>query len=87
MIKMGIKINGKKFEFNSDIRLGILELMERGNTLTMKQLKIVLKELLEPDPTPKELFNIKSSMSTKIFTEFAKFIQGNSTEIKKKLST
>ncbi len=84
---MGIKINGKQYEFNSDIRLGILELMERGDTLSIKQLKMVLKELLIPNPTPKELFNIKTSTSTKIFTEFSKFIQGNSTEIKKKLST
>ncbi|KKL23238.1 hypothetical protein LCGC14_2427390, partial [marine sediment metagenome] len=26
---MGIEINGKQYEFNPDIRLGILELMER----------------------------------------------------------
>ena len=84
---MGIEINGKKYEFNSDIRLGILELMERGDVLSAKQLKMILRELLEPNPTPKELFNIKSSMATKIFTDFSDFIRENSTEIKKKLST
>ena len=84
---MGIKINGKQYEFNSDIRLGILELMERGDTLSIKQLKMVLKELLIPNPTPKELFNIKTSTSTKIFMEYSLFMEGNSTEIKKKLSS
>ena len=83
---MGIEINGKQYEFNPDIRLGILELMERFGKLTIKQLKMVLKELLIPKLTPKELFNIKPSVSTKIFKEFSRFVKGNSTEIKKKLS-
>ena len=84
---MGIEINGKQYEFNPDIRLGILELMERFGKLTVKQLKMVLRELLIPKLTPKELFNLKPSISTKIFREFSKFMRENSIEIKKKLST
>ena len=83
---MGIKINGKQYEFNPDIRLGILGLIEKGG-LTIKQLKMVFSELLIPTPTQKELFNIKASGSSKIFSKYMEFLQRNLVEIKKKLST
>ena len=84
---MGIEINGKKYKFNLDIRLGILELMEKTHLLNTKQFKIIAKELLIPKPTPKELFNIKTSDMKKIFSGFNKAMRGESAEIKKKLSS
>ena len=84
---MEIEINGKKYKFNSDIRLGILEMMEKGDILTVKQIKMVLKELLIPRPTPKEMFNIRTSDSKRIFLGFTEAMGEKSAEIKKKLST
>lgn len=83
---MGIEINGKHYEFNLDIRLGILALMERGSQINIKQLRIIIKELLIPNPTPKELFNMKTSDRNRVFEGFTKATLGESTEIKKKLS-
>ena len=81
-----IEINGKEYSFNPDVRLGILGMIEKRN-FTIKQLKIIFRELLIPTPTAKELFDIKSSVSSKIFSEYTKFVQKNSAEIKKKLSS
>ncbi len=83
---MGIEINGKKYEFNPDIRLGILELMENVSKLNIKQFRMIFKEILIPNPTPKELFNIKTSHIEKIFSGFTESIQREVVRTKKKLS-
>jgi len=61
--------------------------MEKENRLTTKQFKIIAKELLIPKPTPKELFNIRTSDMKKIFVGFYEAMQGESTKTKKKLSS
>jgi len=86
VIKLGIEINGKEYGFNPDVRLGILGLIE-GGSLNIKQLKMIFRELLIPTPTPKELFNMKTSVSSEIFLKYTEFIQRNLAEIKKKLSS
>lgn len=84
---MGVKINGKEYSFNLDVRLGILELMDRIETLEVKHIKLILRELLRPVPTSKELFNIKKSDIEKIFKAFTEDIKKESAEYKKKLSS
>lgn len=84
---MGIEINGKKYKFNPDVRLGILDMMERGDVKTIKKLKMVLKELLMPNPSPKELFNIRQKDSEKIFIAYGEYIGEELVETKKKLSS
>lgn len=84
---MGIDINKKHYEFNSDVRLGILEMMEDMSKAKLKHIKIILKEILIPTPTPKELFNFRRSHSEKIFKLYGEFIDKETAEIKKKLST
>ena len=84
---MGIEINGKEYGFNSDIRLGVLELLERQDQLKMKHVKLVIKEILVPNPTPKELFNIRKSQLFKIMEKYKEHMERESSEIKKKRST
>lgn len=82
---MSIKINGKEYGFNTDVRLGILEMME-GKDLSIKRIRIILKEILLPTPTSKETFNVKKSQIEPIFKAFGKYMSNESTEFKKKLS-
>jgi len=84
---MGIMVNNKLYEFNLDIRLGILEMMEKAENLTLKHIRMLLKEILRPKPKPKELFNIKKSQFEKILEEFGKEMEKETEEAKKKLST
>ena len=82
---MSIKINGKEYGFNTDIRLGILEMME-GKDLSIKRIRIILKEILIPVPTSKETFNVKKSQIETIFKAFGKYMSKETDEFKKKLS-
>ena len=82
---MSIKINGKEYGFNTDIRLGILEMME-GKDLSIKRIRIILKEILIPVPTSKETFNVKKSKIEPIFRAFGKYMIKETDEFKKKLS-
>ena len=82
---MSIKINGKEYGFNTDIRLGILEMME-GKDLSIKRIRIILKEILLPMPTSKETFNVKKSQIETIFKAFGKYMSKETDEFKKKLS-
>ena len=83
---MGIKINGKEFGYNLDIRLGILELMDRAEDLGVKEIKLVIKEVLIPRPTNKEYFNFKRSDTERIMKGFTEEMKRESAELKKKLS-
>ena len=84
---MGIEVNGKKFGFNLDVRLGILELMDRADKLDVKHIKIILKEILRPIPTGKDLFNVRRSDIENIMEAFIKKMEIESAEYKKKLSS
>ena len=78
-----IKLNGKDYDFNSDLRLGVLEIMERKD-LSVKHFRIILKDILSPTPNAKELFNIRQSQIERVMKAFGKFMEKESTEIKKK---
>lgn len=84
---MGVIVNGKEYTFNLDVRLGILELMDRIEDLQIKHLKMIVKELLRPIPTSKELFNVKRSDMNKIMEAFTEEMKKESAEFKKKLSS
>lgn len=83
---MAIEVNGKKYGFNSDVRLGVLELAENIDNIKMKHIKLILREILIPTPTNKELFNIRKSQLLEIMKKYGNFMEKESTEIKKKLS-
>ncbi|KKN18361.1 hypothetical protein LCGC14_0956530 [marine sediment metagenome] len=83
---MDIKINGKEYRFNPDVRLGILELAENVEKIHMKQIKMILKEILRPSPNAKEYFNIKKSQLIEIMEQYGEFMEQESSEIKKKRS-
>ena len=83
---MGIVINKKEYKFNPDVRLGILELAENMDQISMKHIKLILREILIPSPNAKEYFNIRKSQVTKIMEEYGEFMEQESSEIKKKLS-
>ena len=84
---MSININGKKYGFNSDVRLGILELAENVENISMKHIRLILKEILKPSPTQKEYFNIRKSQVETIMEKFNDYMEKESVEIKKKRST
>lgn len=83
---MDIMINEVLYEFNLDVRLGILELAETTKDLQIKHIKLILKEILRPVPTTKQLFNIKKSQFQEIMKKFGEAIVKESAESKKKLS-
>ena len=83
---MSIEVNKKKYGFNSDVRLGVLELVENLNDLQMKHIRLILKEILVPSPTNKEFFNVRKSQLIEIMKEYSKYMETESAEIKKKLS-
>ena len=83
---MSININGKDYRFNSDVRLGVLELAENLDNISMKHIKIILREILTPSPNAKEYFNIRKSQLTVIMEKYGEYMEQESSEIKKKRS-
>jgi len=87
-----ININGKDYKINLDIRLGTEKLMRLvyanpENPKNPKYLDIVLKDLLIPSPTDKEIFNFRLSDREKIFKLFAEESSKTDADFKKKRST
>ena len=81
---MEIELNGKVFEYNDDVRFGVIELM-RKDPEKLKNIKIFLKEILIPNPTAKEIFNFRESQIRNIIEEYGKFRTQDNIESKKKL--
>lgn len=72
-----LEINGKEYRINMDTRWGTKKLMKKinddiRNLDNMKYLELIIKDLLIPSPTAKEMFNFRDSDIEKIFEEFSK---------------
>jgi len=82
---MDIKINGKTFKFNDDIKFGILEMIEKQKS-DAKSMKRFWREALIPTPSEKEMYNFRESDIINIFVAWKKFREEQTIEFKKKLS-
>ena len=82
---MDITINGKKFIFNDDVRLGVLMQLQKDPE-SMDTLFLFFKEVLVPSPTTKELDNFRQSDMERIFEKWGVLQNEKIIETKKKLS-
>ena len=80
-----IKINGKEYKFNSDIRLGIMEAMETHSE-DIRVIKLFIKEVLIPSPTSKEMFEFRKSDMIRLMEDYSEFQKEETIDFKKKLS-
>lgn len=80
---MEIEINDKKYKINEDPRFGVMELLMKSPE-DPKYIRLFLKEILIPTPTPKEIFNFKKSDIVNIMSVFSDIEQEESLELKKK---
>ena len=86
-----IEINGKEYEVNEDLKWGTEQLMNRiqkdpQGPNVERYIKAILKDILIPDPTNKEMFNFRKSDIERIFKEYTKDVKDVNTDFKKKLS-
>jgi len=86
-----IVINGKKYEINLDIKLGTRKMMKKiqkkpENPKNEDYLEPILKDILIPKPTNKQLLEFKISDIEKVFNEFAVEMEALDTEFKQKLT-
>lgn len=86
-----VEINGKEYKLNLDLKLGTQKLMrkilnEPQNKENQKYLEMVLKDLLIPAPTVKELFHFRFSDVERIFNELEEDADKTDADFKKKLS-
>lgn len=80
---MEIEINGKKYKIDDNPRFGVMELLMKSPE-DPKYIRLFLKEVLIPTPTPKEIFNFRKSDIENIMDMFNKSEQEDSLELKKK---
>ncbi|MFX1296297.1 MAG: hypothetical protein ACFFD2_15780 [Promethearchaeota archaeon] len=80
---MEIEINGKKYKIDDNPRFGVMELLMKSPE-DPKYIRLFLKEVLIPTPTPKEIFNFRKSDIENIMDIFNKSEQEDSLELKKK---
>jgi len=86
-----VKVNGKEYKINMDLKLGTQKLMriiyeDPQNEKNQKYLEMVLKDILIPTPTVRELFNFRNSDVERIFRSLEKDADETDTDFKKKLS-
>ena len=86
-----IKINGKNYKINLDLKLGTRKMMKKiqknpENPKNEDYLEPILKDVLLPKPTNKQLLEFKISDIEKVFNEFSVEMQKLDTEFKKKLT-
>ena len=86
-----IKINGKDFEINLDIRWGTQKLMRKiqkdmENPDNDKYMEYIMKDLLIPSPSNKEMMNFRRSDIEYIFEAFADEAESKDKDFKKKRS-
>ena len=84
-------INGKEYKINMDLKWGTQKLMKKinddpKNLENLRFLEIIVKDILIPPPTGKELFNFRNSDIERIFEEFADDNKEVNADFKKKLS-
>lgn len=86
-----VKVNGKEYKINLDLKLGTQKLMRKildspQNKENQKYLEMVLKDLLIPAPTVKELFHFRFSDVERIFSKLEEDADEIDGDFKKKLS-
>lgn len=86
-----ITINGKEFEINLNIRWGTQKLMRRiqsnlENPENDKYMEYIMKDLLIPTPTRKEMLNFRRSDIELILGTFADEVNEKDKDFKKKRS-
>ena len=86
-----IEINGKEYEINLDIRWGTQKLMRRiekdfENPNNEKYMEYILKDMLIPKPTFKELLDFRTSDIERIFETFGDEVGKKDRDFKKKRS-
>ena len=86
-----ITINGKDYKINLDIKLGTEKLMRfvhknPTHPKVAEFMERILKDLLIPAPTSKEIFEFRYSDRDLIFEQFTKEIQEVDRDFKKKRS-
>ena len=86
-----IEINGKKYEINTDTRLKTEKYMSMimakpDNPKNIDYMGHVLKDLLIPTPSTKELGEFRRSDREKVFEMFSEEMGKTDKDLKKKLS-
>jgi len=86
-----IKINGKEYKINLDIKWGTEKLMRKvlnspESPENDKYMSMVFKDILIPAPTAKEMFNFRMSDVRRIFETWTKESEDTNADFKKKLS-
>ena len=86
-----IKINGREFKINMDMKWGTQKLLKKihddpTNIKNLEYMEMIIKDMLRPQPTNKEVFNFRSSDIEKIFNELNEETAKTSKDFKKKLS-
>ena len=88
---MEISINGIKFKINIDTKYSTQKLMRQiekdpTNNKTDQRLEAILRDLLIPSPTYKQILDFRRSDIRKVFEKFSDAISEEEKEVKKKLS-
>lgn len=86
-----LKINGKVYKINLDLKWGTEKLMKKimdfpEHPKAERYLELVIKDLLIPSATDKEMFNFRKSDIENILNAFTKEMSETNIEFKKKLS-
>jgi len=86
-----IEINGKKYKINLDVKLGTRKAMKNihdapDDPKNEEYVVDILKDILVPKPTNKQILEFRISDIEKAFTQFGKEMEKMDTEYKKKLS-
>ncbi|KKM70230.1 hypothetical protein LCGC14_1442850 [marine sediment metagenome] len=86
-----IEINGKEFKINLDIRWGTQKLMRKiqgdmENPKNDKYMEYIMKDLLIPSPSTREMMEFRRSDIENIFTIFGEEVENKDKDFKKKRS-
>lgn len=86
-----IKINGKEYDLNTDICLGTEKLIskimrDQENPKNVIYMEYILKDILVPIPSTKEMDKFRRSDRDRIFEAFSSKMENTSKEFKKKRS-
>ena len=86
-----IEINGKEYNINLDIRWGTQKLMRKiqkdlSNPDNDKYIEYIIKDILVPKPTLKEIMEFRKSDIENIFESFADEVEATNKDFKKKRS-
>lgn len=86
-----IEINGKKYEINTDTRLKTEKFMSRiiakpNDPKNIDYMGHILKDILIPTPSTKDLGEFRRSDRENVFDLFTKEMQKTDKDLKKKLS-